>query len=375
MDETALRHVERCLRRVEAMEHRRRTIAVAMLRLGKLDEVLSPLLASTTIEELEDLYEPYKTKRRTRAQSAREKGLCPLADLLDKVGGPKAWKDPMQVALGFCDAGRGVATAEEALQGARDILAERWSRKAVFKNHARTELKAGAGLMAKRKSAETDKDRQYQTYWNFHIPLRKLWNHQFFAVQRGEREKALSVTFTCTEGIEEQIVGSHAPWEGSELWLNELWAAMTDGLKRLLRPTIEREWRRSLKDSAEDEAYDTYRRNLKAKLLLPPLLRDEMRGCIVGLDPGYRNGCKLAVVAPTGNVLETATIFPIPSHSGQRHSTLQLAAAQTLNSILSRLQPAAIAIGNGTASAETEEFVRDVLKKASSSIGYVIVDE
>lgn len=374
MDEIALRRVERCLRRVEALEHRRKTIAVALLRLGQLDEVLTQLLASSTIEELDDLYEPYKAKRRTRAQTAREKGLGPLADLIDKAGGGKSWQDPIQVALGFCGPA-GAASADEALQGARDILAERWSRKAAFKNDARDALKRGAGFMAKRKSPDVDKDRKYQNYWDFHVPLSKLWHHQFFAAQRGEKEKVLSISFTCKAGIEEEIVGKHAPWNGSEAWLNQLWTALTDGLKRLLRPTIEREWRRSLKEKAEDEAYDTYRRNLKAKLLMPPLFsKDRLPGCIVGLDPGYRNGCKLAVVDPTGGVMETGAIFPVPRQGGQPQQ-LQHEAEETLSSILTRLQPAAIAIGNGTASAETEEFVRRVLKSANSEIGYSIVDE
>lgn len=374
MDETSLRRVERSLRRVEALEHRRRTIASALLALGKLDEALNPLLASTTLEELEDLYEPYKVKRLTRAQMARDKGLAPLAELIEKVGGSKSWQDASQVALLFCSQAKGVDTAEVALQGARDILAERYSRKAAFKNHARTMLKAGAGFMAKRKGLEVDRDRKYEHYWNFHVPLRKLWNHQFLAVQRGEREKILSVSFTCATGVEEQVVGEHVPWKGSETWLNELWAAATDGLKRLLRPTIEREWRRALKESAEDEAYDTYRRNLKAKLLSPPLFKQRAPGCIVGLDPGYTHGCKLAVVAPTGGVIETDTIYPVPRQGGQpQHS--QHVAEQTLSSILIRLQPAAIAIGNGTASAETEDFVRRILQTTKLETGYTIVDE
>jgi uncharacterized protein len=200
MDENALRRVERCLRRVEALEHRRKTVAVALLRLGKFDEASVALLACTTIEELEDLYEPYKAKRRTRAQSARDKGLGPLADLIEKVGGHESWQNPSQVALRFCGS-KGAASVDEALQGARDILAERWSRKAQFKNHARSALKAGAGLTAKRKNSEVDADRQYEHYWKFSAPLNKLWNHQFFAIQRGEREKALTIAFTCKAGL------------------------------------------------------------------------------------------------------------------------------------------------------------------------------
>eukprot|EP00927_Polykrikos_kofoidii_P004835 TRINITY_DN11906_c0_g2_i1.p1 TRINITY_DN11906_c0_g2~~TRINITY_DN11906_c0_g2_i1.p1 ORF type:complete len:893 (-),score=150.19 TRINITY_DN11906_c0_g2_i1:311-2929(-) len=389
LDEKALRHVERSLGRVETLEKRRRSIGVALMRQGKLEEVRVSLLASSTLEELEDLYEPYKTKKRTRAVAAQERGLGSLADLIDNVGGREHWRSPDEIAARFLSQERGVASSDEALAGARDIVAERLCRSPEVKNKARQIFQAGATLTSKRKK-DADTAGRFKNYWEFRSPLQSLRPHQFLAVQRGEREKVLSVAFTCAPNAEECVVRSSVPWRGSDLWLKQRWAAMADGVKRLLRPAIEREWRRMLKERAEDEAYETYRRNLNAKLLTPPLhfsgRNSSVTGCVskggdsstnrgvVGLDPGYRTGCKIAVVDATGRVLETATAFPFPLDGGGIKPQ-HVAAGEALATLLDRYQPAVVAIGNGTASAETEDFVRRVLRSRHSSVLYTIVDE
>jgi len=211
---------------------------------------------------------------------------------------------------------------------------------------------------------------------SFQASLDRLRPHQFLAVQRGEREKALKVSFSFAKGVEDAILTSCASWGGSQLWADERWSALLDCLRRLVRPSIEREWRRMLRERAEDEAFDTYRKNLKAKLLAPPLLSRGESGTIIGLDPGFTHGCKVAIVAATGGVLETSVVYPFSRSMTRGGGTETAKAAElALASMMERQAPRVIAIGNGTASSETEELVRNLLKSRGSSTAYSIVDE
>lgn len=373
MDENSLRLVERSLQRTQTLEKRRRIVATGLLKLGHLAKTQTPLLEATTIEELDDLYAPYKAKRQTRDQKARDCCLEPLANLIESMGGNEKLKTPTEVAARFV--GKGVATPEDALAGARDIVAAMHAVSSGMKTAARKLLWSGAQVTVKRKG-EADSDGHFKHYWDFQASLDRLRPHQFLAVQRGEREKALKVSFSFAKGVEDAILTSCASWGGSQLWADERWSALLDGLRRLVRPSIEREWRRLLRERAEDEAFDTYRKNLKAKLLAPPLLSRGESGTIIGLDPGFTHGCKVAIVAATGGVLETSVVYPFSRSFSRGGGTETAKAAElALASMIERQAPRVIAIGNGTASSETEELVRNLLKSRGSSTAYSIVDE
>ncbi|HEY1350626.1 MAG TPA: Tex family protein [Ktedonobacteraceae bacterium] len=341
---------------------------------GKLTPDLErAILAATTLQEVEDLYLPYRPKRKTRASVAREKGLAPLADLIlqqpELVGDLDALLE--ERARPFLNAEKGVDTSLEAYAGARDIAAEVIAEDAGVRGSVRTRFFQQAAFGAKAIDPETIATRDpkgvYQLYYEFDEQVTKLVPHRILALNRGEREEVLRVGVSLPYEQVQMDVQRHYPVRVTSPFARHLATAMEDGYKRLLAPAMEREVRLELTRQAEEHAIAIFAANLRNLLLQPPLRERK----VLGIDPGYRTGCKLAVVDETGKYIESTTMY---LHQSER-------AVQTLRELLARYQLRVIAIGNGTASRETEQLVAGLIREIEvetdqqGRLGYVIVNE
>jgi len=341
---------------------------------GKLTpELDSAILAATTLQEIEDLYLPYRPKRKTRASVAREKGLAPLADLLlqqPELSGD--WAGVLEEhAQPFLDAEKGVDTSLEAYAGARDIAAEVIAEDANVRGSLRTTFFKQAALAAKaidpEKIAEKDPKGVYQLYYEFNENVTKLVPHRVLALNRGEREDVLRVGVALPYEQAQPEITQYYPVKQTSPFAQHLQDAMEDGYKRLLAPAMEREARVELTRQAEEHAINVFAANLRNLLLQPPLRGRK----VLGVDPGYRTGCKLTIVDETGKYIESDTMY---LHQSER-------APQILRGLIEKYQIDVIAIGNGTASRETEQLVAGLIREIESEkgqkgkIGYVIVNE
>ena len=360
MDDTVLRTLADRLEYLRGLEKRREEVRAAIEAQGKLTEELSgALTAAATLAEVEDLYRPYRPKRRTRATIARERGLEPLAALLFAQG--RDCPAPMAEAAKYVDPDKGVNTAEEALQGAGDIIAEDISDDAGVRKALR-ELLLRRGALVSRAAGE--EDTVYRLYCDFQQPLSRLQDHQILAIDRGEREGALKVKVDCDR--EEALVAlrRRVVRPGSAA-MDFIKAAAEDAYDRLLFPSLEREIRSLLTDRAAEGAIHNFALNLRPLLMQPPV-----RGHVtMGLDPGYRMGCKVAVVDPTGKVLDTAVVYP--THGERQYK----ACLETLASLIRRHGVTRIAIGNGTASRETEQMTAELIRPFGGAVSYMVVSE
>ena len=357
MDDEALRTLEERLRYLRSLEQRREEI----LRLIGEQEKLTPELEAEicradTLAALEDLYRPYRPKRRTRASIAKEKGLEPLtmAILLQPQ------KDPAALAEEYVDPEKGVPTAEDALAGASDILAEQVSDSPENRKKLRETIRKRGSL---RSAAAKEEDSVYRLYYDFSQPISRLQGHQILAMNRGEKEGFLKVSLALDRdlALEEISRGMVKPGARNEAFLR---SAIADGYDRLLQPGMETETRAALTENAAEGAIHNFALNLKPLLMAPPV-----KGKVtMGLDPGYRMGCKVAVVDPTGKVLDTAVVYPT-------HGEKQRAACiDTLAALIARHGVEHIAIGNGTASRETEQMTVDLLRRCPG-VSYMVVSE
>jgi uncharacterized protein len=341
---------------------------------GKLTpELESALLAATTLQEVEDLYLPYRPKRKTRASVAREKGLAPLADLLlqqpELVGDVERLLE--EHARPFLDTEKGVDTSLEAYAGARDIAAEVMAEDANVRGAVRATFFKQATLSAKaidpEKIAEKDPKGVYQLYYDFNEDVTKLVPHRILALNRGEREDVLRVGASLPYEQVQAELTRHYPVRATSPFARHLETAMEDGYKRLLAPAMEREVRVELTRQAEEHAIAIFAANLRNLLLQPPLRGRK----VLGVDPGYRTGCKLTIVDETGKYIESDTMY---LHQSER-------APEILRALLKKYQIEVIAIGNGTASRETEQLVAGLIRELEEQsgehgrIGYVIVNE
>ncbi|WP_303437998.1 Tex-like N-terminal domain-containing protein, partial [uncultured Oscillibacter sp.] len=293
MDDTALRTLEERLQYLRGLQERRETVKFAIEEQGKLTEELAAAIDSAqTLAEVEDLYRPYKQKRRTRATMAKEKGLEPLAELLFAQG-PDC-PDPLEEAAKYVDLEKGVETAEDALQGASDIIAEQISDDAELRKRLR-ELLMKNGIL--RSAAATEEDSVYRLYYDFSQALSRLQGHQILAVNRGEKEELLKVSIELDRELALRTVRRHVVVPGSRA-MEFVKAAAEDAYDRLIFPSLEREARSELTDRANEGAIGQFALNLRPLLMQPPV-----KGKVtMGLDPGYRMGCKVAVVDGTGKV-------------------------------------------------------------------------
>ncbi|MBQ6160962.1 MAG: RNA-binding transcriptional accessory protein [Oscillospiraceae bacterium] len=363
MDDTALRSLETRLQYLRGLEERRQAVEKAIEAQGKLTEELRAALgACTTLAELEDLYRPYKQKRRTRATVAREKGLEPLAALL--FAQEKDCPRPEAAAADCLDPEKGVETVEAALAGASDIIAEWISDNAELRKALRRLMQEKAVLHTE---AASEEDSVYALYYDFTQPVTKLQGYQVLAINRGEKEKFLRVSVSLNEMLAMQTVYRASVKYGSPA-TEFVMAAARDAYDRLIFPSIERELRSELTEKACDGAIGQFALNLRPLLMQPPV-----KGKVtMGLDPGYRMGCKVAVVDPTGKVLDTAVVYPT---YGERQKAEAIAA---LSRLVRRYGVEHIAIGNGTASRETEQMTVELIrqeKEAGRRLSYMIVSE
>ena len=360
MDDTALRTLADRLQYLRNLDARRGEVKGAIETQGKLTEELAAAIdAAATLAEVEDLYRPYKPKRRTRATVAREKGLEPLAALL--YAQKRDCPPPLTAAQNYIDPEKGVATAEDALQGAGDIIAEDISDDAAVRKSLRTLLEKKGHLVSQ---AKTEEDTVYRLYYDFSQPISRLQGHQILAINRGEREDILKVSVEMDRdaaliALRRSVLVPGAP--SSDF----VRSAAEDSYDRLLFPSLEREIRSSLTESASEGAIHNFALNLKPLLMQPPV-----KGFVtMGLDPGYRNGCKVAVVDATGKVLDTAVVYPTFSEKKKQE------ALGTLARLIAKHSVRHIAIGNGTASRETEQMTVELIHKVGGGVSYMIVSE
>ena len=363
MDDTSLRTLEERLQYLRGLAERRETVKKSISEQGKLtDELAAAIDSAKTLAEVEDLYRPYKQKRRTRATAAREKGLEPLASLLfaQERGCPR----PEDAARSFIAPEKGVETLADALQGANDIIAEWISDNAAIRGSLREMLEKRGTL---RSLAATEEDSVYRLYYDFEQPLSRLQGHQILAINRGEKEKMLSATVLLDREQALPLLRRAVVKPGSAA-MEFVKSAAEDAYDRLIYPSLEREMRASLTERADEGAIGQFALNLKPLLMQPPV-----KGKVtMGLDPGYRMGCKVAVVDGTGKVLDTAVVYPT---YGERQKGEAIAA---LLKLIRKHGVEHIAIGNGTASRETEQMAVELIRQASASgahVNYMIVSE
>ena len=363
MDDTALRTLAERLQYLRNLTDRKEAVKKSVAEQGKLTEALSAAIdAAATLAEVEDLYRPYKQKRRTRATMAREKGLAPLAELLFAQG--PGCPDPLTEARSYVDAEKGVETAEDALSGASDIVAETISDDAETRKVLRSLLEREGRLCSQ---AAVEEDSVYRLYYDFSQPLRRLQGHQVLAINRGEKEGVLKVRVeldreTALQALRRRVV---VPGSAAMAFVK---AAAEDAWDRLIFPALEREARSALTEKADEGAIGQFALNLKPLLMQPPV-----KGKVtMGLDPGYRMGCKVAVVDGTGKVLDTAVVYPTYGERQEKEAIEKLAG------LIQKHGVEHIAIGNGTASRETERMAVKLIRQvnaAGAHVSYMIVSE
>ena len=363
LDEEKIRVIEERLLYLRNVAKRQEEILAVIESQGKLTPELTAAIEGTQkLQELEDLYLPYRPKKRTRAQIAREKGLEPLAEKMlaqtDPPGG-----DRLAFATGFIDSEKGVEDAASALSGARDIVAETVSERADLRTLLRRETWKTAALSTELAVPEAEAP-DFLTYKEYREAINHMPSHRILAVNRGENKKALKVHFEIPQDSLIDLITRQVVIRPS-LWQADLTDAVQDSCKRLLFPSMEREIRNLLTENAEKQAISLFGRNLRQLLLIPPLAGHT----VLGLDPGYRTGCKAAIVNPQGSVLAT-TVFYLTHSESQRQS-----AAKLMLELIRRHGVTLAAIGNGTASYETEEFLAGLIRDNSLSMHYVITNE
>ena len=360
LDDQVLRTLYERLKYLRNLDETREKIKAAIDEQGALTEELAAAIDDAkTLTELEDLYRPYKKKRKTRASVAKEKGLEPLAETL-YAQSPDC-PDPSLLAKEYLNADLGVETAEDALQGAMDIIAEKISDDADLRKRLRFVCSAHAVICAK--AAKEDLD-VYEMYADFSESVTKIPDHRILAINRGEKEGFLKVSVDFDREKAMFVIGKAHCKDGSAA-SGLVRAAAEDAYTRLIFPSLEREMRAMLTERASDSAIHVFSGNLKQLLMQPPL-KDRVT---IGLDPGYRTGCKVAVVDGTGKVLDTGVIYPVPPKN------LVEEAKVIIKNLVKKYSVRVFAIGNGTASHETEVFASEVIKELNDGLSYMVVSE
>lgn len=363
LDEAALRAIEDAIETLRELIDRKNTVLKTIAEQGKLDAALrARILACPDKKELEELYLPYKPKRRTRAAMARQRGLEGLADILRRQVNPGGSRD--EVLQPYIDPDREVPDAEAALGGAADILAEEWADDGALRGLARQAIERGTFVARVRRDWE-GKPSKFEMYYDHREPLAKVPSHRFLAMRRGETEGVLRL---AVEIDEESLVGrlnGRLVKNPSFLFHQEVIAAVADCCRRLLRPSVEAAVLAEKKEAADHEAIQVFAQNLRELLLAAPA----GPRVVLGIDPGFRTGCKLAVIDATGKFLEHATIYPTPPHNKTEE------ARRILLELLDRHRVELIAVGNGTASRETDAFLDSVLRSSNTKVAKVTVSE
>jgi uncharacterized protein len=361
LDDTVLRKLMDRLTSLRNLEKRKDEIKALIDAQGKLtEELIEAIDRAETVTEADDIYRPYRPKRKTRASVAKEKGLEPLAEYI--MLQQASYDVPVEEeALRYVDEEKGVASAEEALAGARDIIAESVSDNAEYRKEIRS-LTFKYGMLSSKKLAEAP---VYEQYYEYSEPVAKIPSHRVLAVNRGEKENALSVSVTVDREIILNYLFSEVITNFRSPAFPHVAAAVTDSYDRLIAPSIEREIRNDLTDSSSENAIKLFAVNLRNLLMQSPLKGKT----VLGYDPGYRTGCKLAVVTPTGAVLDTAVIYPTKPHERIEESK------RVVKRLVTKYDVDVVSIGNGTASAESEMFIAETLAEMGGKTKYIIVSE
>ena len=361
LNDEVLRALDERLRYLRNLEEKKEQVIGTIREQGKLTEELErQIREAATMVAVDDLYRPYRPKRRTRAMIAREKGLEPLAE---RIAAQELGRPALEEAADFVSEERGVADAAEALAGAMDILAEQISDNAVYRTYIRRITTDQGQLQAAAKDAA--KPSVYETYYQYQEPVRKCAGHRVLALNRGEAEKYLTVKVLAPEEsilkyLDKQIVTKENPFTAPVLR-----EAAEDSYRRLIAPAIEREIRSSLTEKAESGAIRVFGKNLEQLLMQPPIAGQT----VLGWDPAFRTGCKLAVVDATGKVLDTVVIFPTAPQNKVEESK------KILKELIRKYRITLISVGNGTASRESEQIIVELLKEIREPVKYVIVNE
>lgn len=362
LDEVQIRDIEDRLRYARNLAERKTTVLESIEKQGKLTRELQEKIARATIlREVEDLYLPYKPKRRTRATMAREMGLGPLAEML--LAQELESGSLLDCAEPFIRPEKNVTSAESALAGARDIIAETIAEDADIRKSIRA-FTLRTGMMTS-KAKDSDKPGVNEMYADYREPVTRILPHRILAVNRGEREGKLRVALVIEKEPALQIIKQRYVTRPNSIFIEQLELAIADGYERLLAPTIERELRHELTEKADKHAIAVFSENVKNLLLAPPV-RDKI---IMGIDPGLRTGCKVAVIEKTGKYLQGITIYPHPPKNRWDYSKVQL------TRLIAECQVDIVAIGNGTGSRETEKLVAEVVSEMDKELYYVIVNE
>ena len=359
LDDQIIRQLSERLTALRNLEEKREQVKNAIAEQGNLTEELAAKLdAAETQTEIDDIYRPFRPKRRTRASIAKEKGLQPLADM---IFGQKLIGSLEEYASAFVDGEKGVESVADAIQGAKDILAEQISDDADLRKTLREATVQYGALLSKKSK---DEPSVYEMYYDYQEPLKKAAGHRILAVNRGEKEGFLSIRIEGEEDrllqrMERKIIRKNS--DTAEI----LQEVIADSYKRLIAPSLEREIRNDLTEKAEESAIGVFRENLKQLLLQPPISGK----VVLALDPAYRTGCKIAVIDATGKPLETAVVYPTPP----QNKTAE--AEKKLLGLIEKYGVDLISIGNGTASRESELFVAEMLKKTKRKVQYIIANE
>ena len=360
LSDEVLRNLNDRLTYLRNLNKRKEEISKSIEEQGKMtDELKIQIENAITLSEVEDIYRPYKQKKRTRASIAKEKGLEPLATIIylqtDK-------RPVLEIAKEFINEEKGVNNEEEALAGAKDIIAENISDVAEYRKRIK-QMCYREGLI-KTKATNDEEKSSYEMYYDFSEKINRIPSHRILAINRGEKEEFLKVKLekpedTIINYIEKDII------KGNTEFTDILKETINDSFKRLIEPSIDREIRSDLTEKAEEQAIKVFGKNAKQLLLGSPIKGQT----VMGFDPAYRTGCKIAVIDETGKVLDTATIYPTAPQNDVENSK------KTLLDLIKKDNINIIAIGNGTASRESEQFVSDVIKEASKDVNYAIVSE
>ncbi len=361
LNDQVLRELYERLLYLRNLEERREDVRRLIDEQGKLTEELSGSIErAVTLQEIEDIYRPYKVKRKTRASAAKEKGLEPLAAI---IFAQMPSKTPvLQIAAGYINAEKGVNTEEEALAGAMDIIAEEVSDNAEYRKALRETIFRNAMVVS---AARKEEDSVYRMYYDFREPVSKIANHRILAINRGEKEEFLQVKIEVDSALcLAYLKGKTVKSTNSEM-AGYVETAVEDSYSRLIFPSLERDIRNQLSETAQEQAMKVFAENLRNLLLQPPV-KDRV---VLGLDPAYRTGCKIAVVDEIGKVLATTVIYPTPPQNKIEE------AKSKLKQLIEKFQVDIISIGNGTASKESELFVVDLLKEIDRKVYYMVVSE
>nr|WP_301552992.1 Tex family protein [Alkalihalobacillus hemicentroti] len=362
LDEVQLRDIQEAWTYLQNLENRKEEVTRLIQEQDKLtDELKAQLLKATKLQEVEDLYRPYKQKKRTKATIAKEKGLEPFANWIMTVGD----REPSEEAVNFLSEESDVSSVEDAIQGAKDIIAEWISDDAEARKWIRLKTFKHGLLQTAVKSAEDDPKQIFEMYYEYEEGISKIVPHRILAINRGEKEGVLRASITppidsIHDYLRRKTINIH-----QNACVTLLEEAMVDSYKRLIQPSVEREIRKELTEKAEDQAIHIFSENLKHLLLQPPLKGKR----VLGVDPAYRTGCKLAIVDDTGKMLNVSVIYPTPPRSEVDKGKA------IVKKMIEDYDIEMIAIGNGTASRETEQFIANVIKEVDAELAYLIVNE